>query len=299
MGTTCCAGKCSTLPVCGIQVAALNQAPEEAAAAPFVRVLAEMFGPEPSAAAVVLPMRPLNRMYAEPARAYVERHGGEVRTGALARVILMDGRVAGVEVRGETVPASRVIAAVPWHALRLLCSPSVPAALERIAAAADAMTSKPIVTVNLWYDRPVMQEPFVGLPGRTIQWVFDKRLAFGEAASHLSLVSSGADAIVHLLKHYAEPGPINIGVGSEVSIRALAETLAAVTGYQGRLTFDAAKPDGMPRKSLDGARLAATGWRGGRPLREGLESAYRYFLDHIAEAGPARPELKAVASHHD
>jgi GDP-L-fucose synthase len=112
-------------------------------------------------------------------------------------------------------------------------------------------------------------------------------------------VDDCADAIVHLLKHYAEPGPINIGVGSEVSIRALAETLAAVTGYQGRLTFDVTKPDGMPRKSLDGTRLAATGWQGGRPLREGLASAYRYFLDHIAEAGPARPELKAVASHHD
>ena len=180
-----------------LAVAALNQPPEEAAAAPFVRVLAEMFGPDPSAAAVVLPMRPLNQMYAEPARAYIERHGGEVRAGALARVIVEEGKAAGVEIRGERVPAARVIAAVPWHALRRLFWPAVPAALERTVAAADAMTSKPIVTVNLWYDRTVMQEPFVGLPGRTIQWVFDKRLAFGEEASHLSLVSSGADAIVH------------------------------------------------------------------------------------------------------
>jgi hydroxysqualene dehydroxylase len=58
------------------------------------------------------------------------------------------------------------------------------------------MESKPIVTVNLWYDRPVLQESFVGLPGRVMQWVFDKRFAFGETASHLSLVSSGADALV-------------------------------------------------------------------------------------------------------
>ena len=49
----------------------------------------------------------------------------------------------------------------------------------------------PIVTVNLWFDRPVMTEAFVGLPGRTLQWVFDKRIAFGDA-SHLSLVASGA-----------------------------------------------------------------------------------------------------------
>ena len=57
------------------------------------------------------------------------------------------------------------------------------------------MGSKPIVTVNLWYDRRVMDEPFVGLPGRAMQWVFDKRLAFGCETSHLSLVASGADAL--------------------------------------------------------------------------------------------------------
>jgi uncharacterized protein with NAD-binding domain and iron-sulfur cluster len=54
------------------------------------------------------------------------------------------------------------------------------------------MRSSPIVTVNLWFDRPIIDEPFIGLPGRTMQWVFDKQQVFGEAASHLSLVSSGA-----------------------------------------------------------------------------------------------------------
>ena len=58
--------------------------------------------------------------------------------------------------------------------------------------------SSPIVTVNLWFDRQVMDEPFIGLPGRAMQWVFDKRSAFGEEASHLSLVSSGASPLVHL-----------------------------------------------------------------------------------------------------
>jgi hydroxysqualene dehydroxylase len=58
------------------------------------------------------------------------------------------------------------------------------------------MASKPIVTVNAWYDRPIMDDAFVGLPGRVMQWVFDKRFAFGGSASHLSLVSSGADRIL-------------------------------------------------------------------------------------------------------
>jgi hypothetical protein len=61
--------------------------------------------------------------------------------------------------------------------------------------AAAAMGSKAIVTVNLWYDRPVMDEQFVGLPGREMQWVFDKRHVFGARASHLSLVASGADRL--------------------------------------------------------------------------------------------------------
>src|SRR6185295_12632025 len=70
-----------------------------------------------------------------------------------------------------------------------------PQDLAPTLAAASAMESMPIVTVNLWYDRRVMEEPFVGLPGREMQWVFDKRLAFGGSASHLSLVSSGATTL--------------------------------------------------------------------------------------------------------
>jgi hypothetical protein len=58
------------------------------------------------------------------------------------------------------------------------------------------MESSPIVTVNLWFDRQVIDEPFLGLPGRAMQWVFDKRVVFGGSASHLSLVSSGAGPLV-------------------------------------------------------------------------------------------------------
>jgi predicted NAD/FAD-dependent oxidoreductase len=60
------------------------------------------------------------------------------------------------------------------------------------------MESMPIVTVNLWYDRRVMDEAFVGLPGREMQWVFDKRLAFGGETSHLSLISSGATRLAKM-----------------------------------------------------------------------------------------------------
>jgi hydroxysqualene dehydroxylase len=178
-------------------VAALNQSPEEAAASHFVRVLALMFGPDPKGASIVLPIVPLDAMYAQPARRYIEARGGEVRTNALARIRLAGGRVAGVEVRGGAVPVARVIAAVPWFALESLLVGDT-AAMAAITSAASRMTSKSIVTVNLWYDRPVMDDAFVGLPGREMQWVFDKRQAFGERASHLSLVASGADRLAAL-----------------------------------------------------------------------------------------------------
>ena len=177
-----------------LSVAALNQSPDEAAATHFVRVLALMFGSDPHAASIVLPIVPLDAMYAKPARQYIEARGGEVRTNALARIRIDAGRVAGVEVRGEPIAVPRVVAAVPWFALESLFAGET-GPMAAITSAASRMTAKSIVTVNLWYDRPIMDEPFVGLPGREMQWVFDKRQAFGERASHLSLVASGADRL--------------------------------------------------------------------------------------------------------
>ena len=105
-----------------LAVAALNQAPGEAAAGPFVKVLAEMFGPLRSDSSLVLPLKPLHEMYALPARRYVESKGGEVRVNALARLRIAAGRVASVDVRGEPLTIARVVAAVPWFALEPLRS---------------------------------------------------------------------------------------------------------------------------------------------------------------------------------
>jgi len=71
---------------------------------------------------------------------------------------------------------------------------------------------------------------------------------------------------------------INVGSGTDVTIRALAETVARVTGYRGRLTFDTGKPDGAPRKLMDVSRLAAMGWQARIPLEQGIEETYRWFL---------------------
>ncbi len=94
-----------------------------------------------------------------------------------------------------------------------------------------------------------------------------------------------ADALVFLLKNYSGEVPLNVGSGAEVSIRELAETIAAVVGCEAELVFDTSKPDGTPRKLTDCARLHALGWNRARGLREGVEDAYRAFL---AEAGAGR-----------
>jgi squalene-associated FAD-dependent desaturase len=180
-----------------LAIAALNQHPRDAAAPVFARVLGEMFGAgDARAAAIVLPTRPLHEMYAEPARAFVERHGGTVRTGVPAHVRLVDGQAPIVSSGADEWRAEAVIAAVPWFALpKLFLGDMAP--LDATLAAATSTAASPIATVNLWFDRPVLDEPFVGLPGRVMQWVFDKRLLLGGQTSHLSLVSSGADEALH------------------------------------------------------------------------------------------------------
>ena len=180
-----------------LAVAALNQPVDSARAEPFRVVLSRMFSRDPLAASIVLPNVPLDQMYAEPAQRFIESRGGQVRINALARIVMQGGRVTGVEIRGERLPASTVISTVPWHALKsALLSP--PPLLAEISEEASRMGSMPIVTANLWYDRVVTSDEFVGLIGRTTQWIFDKRRVFGETASHLSLVTSAAEAVAPL-----------------------------------------------------------------------------------------------------
>jgi squalene-associated FAD-dependent desaturase len=229
-----------------LAVAALNQQPAEAAAEPFLRVLAEMFGPDRSAAAVVLPNKPLHLAYAEPARRFVEEHGGRVLTGALARIDIRQGGVMQVRAADMTFVAPAVIAAVPWFALPDTfageCGP-----LEPLLQASRATAPSPIVTVNLWFDRVVMREPFIGLPGRLMQWVFDKRTVFGESTSHLSLVSSGAADVLRwsnprLIEHALEELR-----GALPAVREASRVRATVI-REPRATFSVA-PNQPPRPS--------------------------------------------------
>ena len=204
-----------------LALAALNQRPEHAAARPFARVLAELCGPGRTDAAIGIPARPLAALYAEPARRFVEARGGRVRTRTAATVLVDGTGLRGVAAGETLLRAEAVIAAVPWHALPGLL-PDRPDALAPVIEAARATPGSPIVSVNLWVDRPLLASSFVGLPGRTMQWAFetppDHREAgdpgeagcgaeahgvrrAGErrpAGTRLTLVASGADDVGHL-----------------------------------------------------------------------------------------------------
>jgi GDP-L-fucose synthase len=91
-----------------------------------------------------------------------------------------------------------------------------------------------------------------------------------------------ARACLHLLDHYDDAAPINVGTGVDVTIKELAETVAEVVGFEGRLTWDTSKPDGTPRKLLDVSRIRALGWEPQIELRDGIASTYEWFVAHHA-----------------
>jgi len=87
-----------------------------------------------------------------------------------------------------------------------------------------------------------------------------------------------ADACVFLMERYEDEQHINVGTGEDMSIRELADLVRESVYPEARLTFDPAKPDGMPRKLLDVSRLHALGWRHRTTLRDGIDATYRWFL---------------------
>ena len=91
-----------------------------------------------------------------------------------------------------------------------------------------------------------------------------------------------ARACRFLLEEYDSPEIVNIGVGEDVTIRELAELIAEILGYRGKLAFDSTKPDGTPRKLLDVSRIHSLGWRARIPLPEGIRQTYAWYLEHAA-----------------
>jgi len=94
-----------------------------------------------------------------------------------------------------------------------------------------------------------------------------------------------ADACLFLMQRYDESGLVNIGVGSDISIKDLAAMIRDITGYEGDIIWDTSRPDGTPRKLMDISRLAAMGWQARIGLREGITAIYQQvFGDDLLSA---------------
>jgi GDP-L-fucose synthase len=111
----------------------------------------------------------------------------------------------------------------------------------------------------------------------------------GKATREFLYVDDAAEGIVLATEHYDEPQPVNLGSNKEVSIRDLAEMIAALTGYSGDLRFEPSKPDGQPRRRVDPSRAEqAFGFKAKTSLEEGLKTTIDWYVDHREEAEAAQ-----------
>ncbi|HEX6592733.1 MAG TPA: GDP-L-fucose synthase [Moraxellaceae bacterium] len=138
----------------------------------------------------------------------------------------------------------------------------LPALMRRFHEAAQSGAD----TVTIWG---------TGTPRREFLHVDDMAAA--------SLFVLGLDNASYAANTEAMLSHINVGTGSDVSIRELAEMMAAVTGFKGRIEFDTSKPDGTPRKLMDVSRLERMGWKASISLQDGLRSTHAWFLEHIKD----------------
>lgn len=101
----------------------------------------------------------------------------------------------------------------------------------------------------------------------------------GNARREFMFIEDLAVAVYQLLSMESEYDVINVGVGRDVSIRELAETISEVVGYGGKILFDSSKPDGMPRKLVDNSKILSLGWNPKVSLKEGIKITYDWFLN--------------------
>lgn len=104
----------------------------------------------------------------------------------------------------------------------------------------------------------------------------------GAVKRELMFVDDMADASVHLMKTYSGESHVNIGTGSDVTIKQLAEAVCKAVGFTGALRFDASKPDGTPQKLLDINKLKSLGWENSTSLEDGLAKTYDWYLEKLA-----------------
>ena len=104
----------------------------------------------------------------------------------------------------------------------------------------------------------------------------------GSPTREFLYVDDAAEAFLLAAERYDDPAPVNVGTGAEISIRELAETIAELTGFDGRIAWDTSMPNGQPRRALDASRAeAAFGFRARTSLRDGLEQTIAWYREQV------------------
>ena len=174
-------------------IATLNESPDIASAKMLGKVLEQSFGGGFADSRLGLSRVGLSQLYTSAARAFIESRKGEVRTAAEVGRLVFDGDwVAGCELKsGECLKADSYITAVPPSALGRILPHEV---RRRYFPGLLSLTSSPIVSMNLWFDRPVFNHEFAGLLGTRVQWLFNRDLICREARglNHVAIVISAA-----------------------------------------------------------------------------------------------------------
>ncbi|HSE97191.1 MAG TPA: hydroxysqualene dehydroxylase HpnE [Blastocatellia bacterium] len=174
-------------------IATLNENPEIASASMLGVVLREGFGGDSASARMGISRVGLSDLYTDNARKFIESHGGTVRfANPVQELLIENGRVRSAILKGgEQIEADYIISAVTHRALQDM----LPASLrEGEFARLNMLNSSPIVSINLWFDRPVIDREFVGLLGTRVQWLFNKDLIIkgSRASNHIAMIISAA-----------------------------------------------------------------------------------------------------------
>lgn len=179
-------------------LAVMNDAPERVSAAPFLTALHRIVSGSPEDASLAVSRVGLSDLFVAPALRFLEEHGSAVRTGVtVAKVILQDDRIVSLStVSGENIPVSKIIFAIPPQNLEKLLA-DIPGTII-LREMLSCWDESPILSVYLWYDRPVVAESIVGLWGSKFHWVFNRHVILSAAkdlkasAYCATLVVSGA-----------------------------------------------------------------------------------------------------------
>ena len=174
-------------------VATLNQKPDIASARMLKVVLQEAFGGNAKSGSIGISRVGLSDLYTDGALDFIKARGGDVRTGAQVReLIIEDGVVVAVELKdGERVEGDCFISAVPPEALFAILPEDLK---NKEFASLLTLGSSPIVSINLWFDRPIIDHEFVGLLGTRSQWIFNKDLILstGKKSNQVAVIISAA-----------------------------------------------------------------------------------------------------------